>query len=220
MSTDLDARLLHATLAAVKAGKPFADVVGEVLGLAAAERPSPAWDTLAATDTAADVAKAIPWLLRQFEERPLPDDLSWLWFGLYVVRSSSPGRLDAMVGLSGGAALPEPGWTSNRTWDAAGYAPAPGLRAVLPLASAEDADVRAVVAGPVVFAYSLALVAAMLDGAGAAQVLGARPQLEVVVGVPDGETVVLGVLTPDGLDRSGLHRVEATAPEMPDAPTA
>lgn len=123
-----------------------------------------------------------------------------------------------MVGLSGGAALPEPGWTSNRAWDAAGYAPSPGLRAVLALASAEDADVRATIAGPVVFAYSLALVAAMLDGAGTDQVLGSRPRLEVVVGVPDGEAVVLGVLTPDGLDRSGLQRLEAATPEAPDAP--
>lgn len=220
MSTDLDARLLDAALASIRSGKPFADVVGEVIGLAAAAMASPVWDALAATDTATDVAKAIPWLLRQFEERPVPDDLASLWFGLYVVRSVSPGRLDAMVGLSGGPGRPEPDWTITRTWDAAGYAPAPGLRALLALAAAEEADLRAVVAGPVVFAYSLGLVAAMLDGTDAAQILPGRPHVEVVVGVPEGAAVVLGVLTPEGLDRSGLCRIELATPSGEAAPPA
>lgn len=211
MSADLHARLLDAALASTRAGKPFADVVGEVIGLAAAEQPSPVWDALAATDTAADVAGARPWLVRQFEERPTPGDLASLWFGLYVVRSSSPGRLDAMVGLSGGPGLPEPGWTSSRSWDAAGYAPAPGLRALLALAVDEESEVRATVPGPIVFAYSLGLVAAVLDAGPAAQVLGDHPQLQVIVGVPDGATVELGVLTADGFDRSGLHRLEPAA---------
>ena len=219
MSSDLDARLLDTALASIRAGKPFADVFGEVLGLAAAEMPSPAWDALAATDTATDVAKAIDWVQRQFEERPQPDDMSWLWFGLYVVRSISPGRLDAMVGLSGGPGIPEPDWTITRTWDAAGYAPGPGLRALLSLVADEEPDLRALVAGPVVFAYSLALVAAILDTVGV-QLLGGRPQLGVVVGVPEGEMVELGVLTPAGLDRSGLRRLESAGPADQDAPPA
>lgn len=217
MSADLHARLLDAAVASTRAGTPFADVVREVIAAAAAEVPSPVWDDLAATDTAIDVAGARPWLLRQFEERPLPDGLSSLWFGLYVVRSSSPGRLDAMVGLSGGPGLPEPGWTSNRTWDAAGYAPAPGLRALLPLTPTEEVDVRGLVAGPVVFAYSLGLVAAVLDAATAARILDGRPPLRVIVGVPDGQAVDLGVLTADGLDRSSAARVE---PAQADAPPA
>lgn len=216
MTSDRHSRLLDAAMASVQAGLTLAAVVGEVVGLASAEAPSPVWDAIRASDTAADVAKATPWLLRQFEERPLPEDLSWLWFGLYVVRSASPGRTDAMVALSGGPGLPEPGWRSNRTWDAAGYAPAPALRALMPLAADEEAEVRALVAGPVVFAYSLALVADILDVVGPG-ILGGRTQLDVVVGVPDAETVVLGVLTPAGLDRSGLRRVDPAGAESPPA---
>lgn len=219
MSSDLDARLLDAALASIRAGKPFADVFGEVLGLAGTEMPSPAWDALAATDTATDVAKGTAWVQRQFEERPQPDDMTWLWFGLYMVRSASPGRLDAMVGLSGGPAIPEPDWTITRSWDAAGYAPGPGLRALLSLAAGEEPDLRAVVAGPVVFAYSLALVAAILDCVGV-QLLDGRPQLGVVVGVPGGQTVELGLLTPAGLDRSGVRRLEPAGPADQDAPPA
>lgn len=217
MLADLPARLLDAAVASTRAGNAFADVVGEVIASAAAEVPSPVWDDLAATDTAADVAGARPWLLRQFEERPLPDGLTSLWFGLYVVRSSSPGRFEAMVGLSGGPGLPEPGWTSNRTWDAAGYAPAPGLRALLPLTPTEEVDVRGLVAGPVVFAYSLCLVAAVLDAPTAAQILGGRPQLGVIVGVPDGDSVDLGILTTEGLDRSSAARTKPTPADAPPA---
>lgn len=213
MSSDLHSRLLDVATASVRAGQPFAAVVGEVVGLAATDMPSPTWEAIAGTDTAADVAKATPWLLRQFDERPPPADLSGLWCGLYVVRSSSPGRIDAMVAMSGGPGYPDPGWSSSQAWEAAGYVPAPGLRALLSLAAEEEPDVRAVVAGPVVFAYSLALVAAILDDVGSALLVGGLAQLGVVVGVPKAETVVLGVVTPDGLDRTDAHRVEPAPAE-------
>jgi len=207
MSSDLHDRILDAAVASVRAGNPLADVLAEVVALAAAEAPSPAWEAIAAVDTAADVAKAVPWFVRQFEERPAPDDLAGIWFGMYVVRGNSPGRTEAATALSGGPGFPDAGWLADQNWDAAGYVPAAGLRSLMPLAAAEEPDVRAIVAGPVVFAYTLALAAELVDGGGAA-VLGERSQLGVVVGVPDAGTVVLGVLTPGGLDRSTAARVE------------
>ncbi|MGI8685171.1 MAG: hypothetical protein ACR2MO_08815 [Acidimicrobiales bacterium] len=207
MSSDLHDRILDAAVASVRAGNPLADVLAEVVALAAAEAPSPAWEAIAAIDTAADMTKALPWFVRQFEERPAPDDLAGIWFGMYVVRGNSPGRTEAATALSGGPGFPDAGWLADHNWDAAGYVPAAGLRSLMPLAAAEEPDVRAIVAGPVVFAYTLALAAELVDGGGAA-VLGERSQLGVVVGVPDAGTVVLGVLTPGGLDRSTAARVE------------
>lgn len=213
MADDLASRILDAAVAAVAAGKPLADVVGEATSLAAADVPSPAWDTIAALDTAADVTKASPWLARQFELRPMADDITGVWFGLYQVRGAVPGRAEAFVNLSGGSGFPDPAWPTGRTWETAGYAPAPGLRSILPLTAEESPEARALVAGPVVFAYSLALVAALLDTLDAAAALGTKDQLGVVVGDPEGESVVLGVLTAGGLDRSGAARVERPAPE-------
>ena len=216
MSTDLTDRILDAALASVRAARPLPEVLGEVVAMAAADAPSPAWDAIAATDTAADVAKAVPWFVRQFEERPPPDDLAGIWFGLYVVRGNSPGRFEAMAALSGGPGFPDPGWLADQTWEAAGYIPAPGLRALMPLAAAEDGDVRAIVGGPVVLAYTVALVAAVVEG-GAAAALGKRPQLGVAVGVPDGETIVLGVLTTTSLDTSSAGRVKPVEADAPPA---
>lgn len=216
MADDLTDRILDAALAAVAAGKPMADVVGEVTGLAAAEAPSPAWDTIAALDPAADVAKASPWLARQFETRPMADDITGLWFGLYQVRAAVPGMFEAFVNLSGGTRFPDPAWPAGRTWETAGYAPAPGLRSILPLTGGTPPEVRAVVAGPVVFAYSLALVATLVDGLDPAAALGTKEQLGLVVGDPEGESVVLGVLTAGGLDRSTAARVERPVPAADD----
>ena len=219
MASDLHNRILDAAVAAVAAGKALADVVGEATSLASAGAASEAWDAIAAVDSAADVASASPWLARQFETRPMPDDITGLWFGLYQVRGSAPGRFEAFVNLSGGTGYPDPAWPTGRTWETAGYAPAPGLRSILPLTADTPPEVRAV-AGPVVFAYSLALVAALVDTLDPAGALGAKDQLGVVVGEPEGESVVLGVLTAGGLDRSGTARVERPAPdEEPDGGT-
>ena len=212
MSTDLDTRIIDAVVAALAAGKPFADVVAEAVAMAEAEAPSEAWDAITALDTAADVASASPWLARQFETRPMPDDITGLWFGLYQVRGSVPGRFEAVVNLSGGTGYPDPAWPSGRTWETAGYAPAAGLRALLPLTADTPSEVRAVSTGPVVLAYSLALVAALVDTLDPAATLGGREQLGVVVGEPEGESVVLGVLTAGGLDRTKAARVERPAP--------
>ena len=217
MTSDSHARLLDAAVGALRSGKPCADLVGEVVGLAAAEAPSPVWDAIAATDIAADVARTRPWFLRQFEERPPPADLTGLWFGLYVVRGAGPGRTEATVALSGGPGFPDPAWLTNQTWEVAGYLPTAGLRGLLPLAAAEEPEVRALVAGPVVFAYSMALAAAVVDDPGASVILGDRPQLGVVVGLPGGDTVVAGVLTAGGFDRSGAHRVETPPAEEAEA---
>jgi len=207
MSSDLHDRILDAALASVMAGQSLADVLAEVVALAAAEAPSPVWEAIAAVDTGADVAKAVPWFVRQFEERPAPDDLAGIWFGIYVVRGNSAGRTEAATALSGGSGFPDAGSLADQSWEAAGYVPAAGLRSLMPLAAAEEPDVRAIVAGPVVFAYTLGLAAAMAEG-GAEAALGGRPQLGVVVGVPDAVTVVLGVLTAAGLDRSSAARVQ------------
>ena len=212
MADDLHDRILDAAVAAVAAGKPVADVVSEATGLAAAEVPAPAWDAIAALDTAADVAKASPWLARQFEARPMADDITGLWFGLYQVRGSVPGMFEAFVNLSGGAGFPDPAWPSGRTWETAGYAPAPGLRSLLPLTAGEEPEARALATGPVVFAYALGLVAALVDTLDPAAALGDKPQLGVVVGDPEGDSVVLGVLSATGLDRSTAARVERPAP--------
>ena len=214
MSSDLHDHILDAAVASVRAGDPLTEILDQTVSLASAEVPAPAWEAIAATDTATDVAKGSSWFLRQFEERPPPDDLAGILFGLYVVRSNSPGRTEAAAALSGGPGFPDPAWLDDQNWEVAGYIPAPGLRALLPLAAAESPDVRAVVAGPVVFAYTLGLVAAVVD-AGGASAQGARPQLGVVVGVPDGETVVLGTLVSGGLDTSAAGRVE---PSHADAP--
>ena len=162
---------------------------------------------------------ASPWLARQFELRPMADDITGLWFGLYQVRGAVPGKLEAVVNLSGGTGFPDPAWPSGRTWETAGYAPAPGLRSILPLTAEEAPETRALVAGPVVFAYSLGLVAALVDALDPAAALGAKHQLGVVIGDPEGESVVLGVLTAGGLDRSGVARVERPAP-APEAAAA
>lgn len=201
MTSDLPARLVDAAVASVRAGKPLADVFGEVVGLAAAEAPAPAWDDIATVDAAADVAKCVPWLQRQPEERPFPAGTSELWFGLYVVRGPVPGRFEATLALSAGPGFADPDWRLNQKWEAPGYLPALGLRSVMPLAAAEDDGVRAIVAGPVVFAYSLALAVAVLDGVDPARLLGSITSLGIAVGAPDGQTVTLD-LTPDGLDRS------------------
>lgn len=217
MTSDLHTQMVDAAIASVGAGKPLAEVLGDVIALAEAEVPSPAWGALAATDTEADVASGTPWLVRQFQERPMADDVDGLLFGLYVVRSPVPGRTEAVVAMSGGAGFPEPAWLASQPWQTAGYVPALGLRALQPLTAEEDAEVRAVVAGPVVFAYALALVAAVLAGLDAPAVLGDRERMGVAVGVPGGETVVLGDLTSAGLDVSGLHRLDPAPTE--DAPT-
>ena len=216
MSSDLHDRILDAAVASVRAGSPLADVLAEVVVLAAAEAPSPVWEAIAALDTGDDVTKAVPWFVRQFEERRPADDLAGIWFGMYVVRGNSPGRTEAATALSGGPGFPDAGWLSNQTWETPGYVPAVGLRSLLPLAADAEPDVRTVVAGPVVFAYALALVADVVDAAAAAA-LAARPPLGVVVGVPGGEAVVLGTAGAGGLDRSSAARV---APADADVPSS
>lgn len=220
MTTDLHARLVDAAVASVRSGTPLADVVGEVVGLASAEMPSHVWDDILAVDVAADLAKATPWLARQPEERPLPADTSGFLFGLYVVRGAVPGFFEATVAWSAGPGYPDPNWMAEQNWDAAGYIPASGLRSLMPLVAEESLELRALVAGPVVFAYALGLVAAGLDGVDPGPILGTRPSLGVVVGIPKGETVILGALTPGGLDRSNASRAdpapfEAEAPPTP-----
>lgn len=213
MTSEAHRPIVEAAVASVREGKPFADVVAEALGSAAEAAPSPVWEELGGVDTAADVAKAAPWLARQFQDRPPPDDLSGLWFSINLVRGAVPGRNEAVVALSGGPGYPEEGWLAKQTWDAAGYAPAAGLRRLLPSVAAESAEVRALVSGPVVFAYALGLAVALLDAVDAAAALGARERLGVAVGVPDGDTVHLGELTAAGLDRSQARLEAAPEPE-------
>lgn len=219
MTAEAHRRLLEAAVASVAAGNSIADVVADILRLAAEEAPSEAWDRLAALDPAADVATAAPWLQRQFENRPMPDDVTGLWFGIYLVRGPVPGRFEAFVALSGDSAWPDTAWPTKAAWETAGYPPAAGLRSLLPSTAGDPDEVRALVRGPVVFAWSLALVAAMVDDLDAAAAVGGRERLGVVVGVPDGDTAVLGELTAGGLDRSGARLEPLPQPE-PEAAEA
>ncbi|HET7488786.1 MAG TPA: hypothetical protein VFJ85_12730 [Acidimicrobiales bacterium] len=213
--------LLEAAVSSIAAGKPFSEVVGDVLRLAAEEAPSDAWDALAALDTAADVATATPWLQRQFDNRPMAAEVNGIWFGIFIVRGAGPGRNEAFIGLSGDVGYPDTTWPSEAkpAWETAGFPPAPGLRSLLPSTAGESDEVRALVAGPVVFAWALGLVAAMADGVDAAAALGDRPVLGVVAGVPGGATAVLGELTAAGFDRSAARLELEPEPEAePEEP--
>ena len=208
---------MDAALSELRAGKPFPEVVAGFLAAAAEEMPSPAWEALGATDLAADVKSATTWLARQFQERWPPPDLSGLRFGLYPVRGPRPGRVELVLALSGGSRYPDADWLSDLPWDPVGYAPTPGLRSLLPLAADAADDVRAVVREPLALVYAVGLVAATFDAVEVAGVVGDRPQLGVVAGFPDGDLVVVGVLTAGGLDRA-MERVPRPAP--PEEPPA
>lgn len=204
MSTDLARHIVEEASALVRSAAPFRAVVDRVVELGGEAMPSPVWEAIAAVDVDTDVERAAAWLLRQMEHRPPPDDLSGLWFGLYEVRGAGPGRTEAVLAASGGAGFPDEGWLSKLPWDAAGYAPTPGLRSLLPLAATADEDLRWLVGYAVVFAYTLGLTAAVLDSVDAASLLGDRKRLGIAAGFHDGDIALVGVLTPDGFDRSDL----------------
>lgn len=204
MSTDLAVRLVDEATALVRAGEPFQAVFDRVVALAAEEQPSPVWEAIGAVDVAVDVDGTTAWLLRQFEARPPPDDLSALWLGLYEVRGPGPGRTEVFTAVSGGPGFPDPDWLAGRDWEPPGYAPAPGLRSLLPLAVAGGPEVTELVRSAVVLTYALGLTAAALDAVDPALVLAGRPALGVATGFSDGNVALVGILSATGLDRSRL----------------
>ena len=218
VSTDPTESLVDTALEALRAGASFADAYAQVLARAAEQVPSPAWEALGAVDVATDVERATGWLVRQLEERWPPPELSGLRFGLYPVRGPRPGRTELVLAVSGGARFPEAGWEADQPWDPVGYAPTPGLRSLLPLAAEERDEVRAVVGGAVALVYAVGLVVAAIDGADASRVLGNRPHLGVAAGFPDGDLVLVGVVTPAGLDRSSMDRMVRPEPHPSTPP--
>lgn len=207
MSSDAAAaRIVEEATKLVRAGEPFQAVVGRVVELGAEMVPSPVWGAIGGVDSAADVDRATAWLLRQIESRPPPDDLAALWFALYEVRGSAPGRTEAFMAVSGTTRPPGPEWLSTKSWDPHGYAPAPGLRSLLPLAASGEPEVGELVRSAVVPAYGVGLTAAVLDAVDPGVVLAGRHHLVVATGPSEGEPVVVGDLTPAGLDRSGVAR--------------
>jgi hypothetical protein len=87
----------------------------------------------------------------------------------------------------------------------------------MPLTAEEEPDIRAALAGPVVFAYSLGLVVATIEAVDPDDVLGDRPGYGIVVGLPEADKVLVGDLTPSGLDRSRAHLVAPPEAEAPPA---
>lgn len=204
MTTDLAVQLVDEATALVRSGEPFKTVHERVVALGAEGLPSPAWDDIAALDVGADVERTCAWLLRQIDERPPPDDLSGVWFGLYEVRGAVPGRFEAVAAVTGAPGFPDPDWLKGRNWEPPGYAPTTGLRSLLPLAFAGGPEVRGLVASAVVLAYGLGFTAAVVDAVDRAKLLAGRPELAVATGFADGNVALVGVLTPAGLDRSRL----------------
>lgn len=215
MRTELSDRLVDHAVRELRDGRSFPDVLASVLAEAADDLPSPAWEALAATDVAADVERAAGWLVRQLEERWPPADLSALRFGLFPVRGPRPGRTELVVALSGGPHFPDPAWLFDQTWDPVGYAPTPGLRALLPTVADEGDEVRGVVGRGLALAYVVGLVAGAVDAVDAARLLGSRPQLGVAAGFPGDEMILVGVLTAAGLDRTTMARIDQPQPDAP-----
>lgn len=195
-------RLVLAALEPVRAGDSFRAAFDAAIAAGAEELPSPAWEAVAAADVDADVAASTPWLLRQIENRPPPDDMTAVWFGLHEVRGSGPGRVETFVAVNGGSGFPDPDWLTARSWDPPGYAPTPGLRSLLPATVDADPAVRQAVRTGLVLAYGVGFAAAVIESVDPAQLLGGRAHLEVTTGFADGDVLLVGRLTPSGLDRT------------------
>lgn len=204
MTSDLAVQLVDEATGLVRSGQPFTAVFDRVVALGAEALPSPAWDDIAAIDVKADVDRTCAWLVRQIDERPPPDEMSGVWFGLYERRGSVPGRFEAVTAVTGAPGFPDPHWLDGRNWEPPGYAPAGGLSALLPFAFAGGPELRDLVASAVVLAYGLGFTAAVVDGVDQAKLLGGRAELAVATGFADGEVALVGILTPSGLDRSRL----------------
>jgi hypothetical protein len=195
-------RLVLAALEPLRAGASFRAAFDAAVATGAAELPSPVWEVLGATDVDADIAAATPWLLRQCESRPPPEDMTAVWFGLHEVRGSGPGRVETFVAVNGGSGFPDPGWLNARSWDPPGYAPAPGLRSLLPATVDADPDVRQAVRAGLVLAYGVGLAAAVVESVDTAPLLAGRDRLEITTGFADGDVLLVGRLTATGLDRT------------------
>ena len=204
MTTDLAVQIVDEATASVRAGQPFQAVFDRVVALASEGLPSPAWDAIGSVDLAADVQRTTTWLLRQLDDRPPPEDLSALWFGLHEVRGPGPGRAEAVIAVSGGPGFPDPEWLKKKNWDPPGYVPAAGLRSMLPLSVPGGSEVRHLVGSAIVLSYGLGFTAAVVDGLDPARLLGGRPELGIATGFSDGNVALVGILTSSGLDRSRL----------------
>ncbi|MGH9177747.1 MAG: hypothetical protein ACRD0N_04240 [Acidimicrobiales bacterium] len=202
LEPDLAEQLVLAALEPLRAGASFRAAFDAAVAVGAVELPSPVWEVVGATDVDADVSASTPWLLRQVENRPPPDDMTAIWFGLHEVRGSGPGRVETFVAVNGGAGFPDPGWLEAHSWDPPGYAPTPGLRSLLPATVDADPGVRRAVRTGLVLAYGAGYAAAVIEAVGPAHLLAGRDQLEITTGFADGDVLLVGRLTPSGLDRA------------------
>lgn len=202
MTTDPTHRIVDAAATLVRSGTPFRELFDRVIALAAEELPSPAWEAIAGVDVGVDVDRTAAWFVRQLAERPPPDDVAALWFGLHQVRGPGPGKMEAVIAVTGAPGFGGPEWRKARSWEPPGYVPAAGLKSLLPLSVGGEPEARAVVATGVVLAYGLGFSAAVVESVGPERLLAGRSELAVATGFPDGDVVPVGTLTAAGLDRS------------------
>ena len=203
----LPSQVVERAVELVSRGRPFDEIMGDVLGIVDGARPSPIWSTIASVDRSADVSALGSWTVDKVSQHPTPSRLTGLWFGLYEVGPDDeeyPTGAEAVLELSGGQGFPDdPDWLFKQDWHPGGYAPTSGLRSLLSIAASSD-DHFEIVSYAVVLAYSLGLVSAMLDTTDPSQVLRGADQLGIAVGFHDGDIALLGVLSASGLDRSSM----------------
>lgn len=197
----------------VRAGRSLTEVMGRAFDLIDEHEPLPVWRQLRALDFEDDVRQSSEAVVRIVAEQPPPEGLSAVLFLLceFADADLTLSSTSSAVELSGATTYPTDGWPfggRDVMWFPDAYLPAPGL-AGLAGAAARDEEVRGVEPGgdafglatyDLAFAHALGLAADLVRGPAGASLLGGRDRLGVAAGFADGDFLLVGELTPAGLD--------------------
>lgn len=209
MDFDLASAVVERALDDVRARRPLADVFSRALDLLDSSRPAPLWRQLRATDTATDL-QATEVVVRGLVRASLPPPgLSGLWFGLHeIAELDDLSDVQPVISLTGGTTFPDDDWLFDQDWSPSEFLPTPVLRGLASGASVDDdPDLAWLVTYALTFAYAVGLVAEVLRGDAGGALLGDRASLAVAVGFHDGDIVLLGSLSADGLDTADMDWV-------------
>jgi hypothetical protein len=187
-----------ALVTALREGANAPSLYSQTLSLCREFVSSEDWDQFESVGISGESRRLRSWINRIFTLEPPPSSIDAILFG--ISDGYSGGVLLTDLELSGWSGFPEPDAVLNRSWwPASGRAESECFAQIARLTPVLGEEVRRVASYLLPLAVALGSVKDALDGVSYDLVLGGAPERGIAVGFVEGDMLLLGVISNEGL---------------------